>query len=122
MGGDGCHHCGFLRPSEQSPLPNQVSPSPFSTPLLLPGSICLGALLVGIHPKHSYLELFYCQLPAAEDRDVPEAEASISRMIAFDKNKDVFVIIAHDKTLSDVIEFSPNKANEWKEKGWKETI
>ncbi|KAI5918726.1 beta-lactamase-like protein [Camillea tinctor] len=96
LGGDGCHHCGSIRPSKQLPLPNEMSPSPFSVPPYLKGSICPG-------------------------RDVPEAEATISKMVPFDASEDVFVIVAHDGTLSDVIDFFPKKANGWKEKGWKET-
>lgn len=66
------------------------------------------------------MEPYYTQLSAAEGRDVPAAEATISKMIPFDESEDVFVVIAHDKTLLDVVDFFPNKANDWKEKGWKD--
>lgn len=57
---------------------------------------------------------------SATGRDVPEAEATIEKMISLDASEDVFVIIAHDRGLLGVIDFFPKKANEWKEKGWKD--
>lgn len=42
-------------------------------------------------------------------------------MISFDASDDIFIILAHDKSLLEVIDFFPNKANEWKTKGWKDT-
>lgn len=121
MGADGCHHCGCLRPSPGHPVPEQVSPSPFSNPPHLQGSSCSSAIISEIHPKKSRSEPFYARLSAAEGRDVPEAEATISKMIDFDENENVFVVLAHDTSLLDVIDFFPKRANEWKEKGWKQT-
>ncbi|KAJ3534052.1 hypothetical protein NM208_g7712 [Fusarium decemcellulare] len=121
MGGDGCHHCGSLRPSKHLPLPDEVSPSPFSVPPHARGSICPGELLEAIHPKNSRTEPYYFELSEAQGRDVPKAEATIDKMIGFDAKEDVFVVLAHDKSLVDIIDFFPKSANEWKEKGWKET-
>lgn len=120
MGGDGCHHTGSLRPNQYLPLPKELSPSPFSIPPHAEGTICQGALLEAIRPSHSSTEPYYARLADATGRDVPEAEATIEKMIDFDASEDVFVIIAHDKGLLDVIDFFPKKANEWKEKGWKD--
>lgn len=120
MGADGCHHCGSLRPNNYLPLPSEVSPSPFSIPPHLQGTVCPGSVLEAIHPRNSYTEPYYSQLAPAPSRDVPVAEATIGKMIPFDANEEVFVIIAHDKSLLDVIDFFPKRANEWKKKGWKE--
>ncbi|KAJ8132635.1 hypothetical protein O1611_g985 [Lasiodiplodia mahajangana] len=120
MGADSCHHCGSLRPNKHLPLPDEVSPSPFSVPPYLQGSTCPGALLEAIHPQHSSTEPYYSHLEQAYGRDVAEAKDTIDKMIIFDANEDVFVVIAHDKSLLDVIDFFPQSANEWKEKGWKE--
>ncbi|KAM6536199.1 hypothetical protein FALCPG4_002212 [Fusarium falciforme] len=120
MGGDSCHHCGSLRPSKYLPLPDQVSPSPFSVPPYSPGSICPGALLEAIHPKRSRTVPYYRDLSEAQGRDVGEAEATIDKMTAFDASEDVFVVLAHDGSLLNVIDFFPKSANDWKEKGWKE--
>lgn len=49
-----------------------------------------------------------------------EAEKSVGKVIELDARDDVFVVVAHDSTLLDVIKFFPNKGNDWKENGWKE--
>ncbi|RSL50336.1 hypothetical protein CEP54_012004, partial [Fusarium duplospermum] len=120
MGGDGCHHAGSLRPNKYLPLPKELSPSLFSIPPHAEGTVCQGALLEAIRPSQENTEPYYSRLASATGRDVPEAEATIEKMISFDVREDAFVIIAHDRTLLDVIEFFPKKANEWKEKGWKD--
>ena len=121
MGGDGFHHCGSVRPSQYLPLPDQVSPSPFSSPPHLHGTICPGALLQAIHPKNSRTEPYYGHFAEAEGRNVAEAEATLGKLKVFDARDDVLVIIAHDKSLLDVIDVFPKGANEWKQKGWKVT-
>ncbi|RGP59468.1 n-acyl homoserine lactonase attm [Fusarium sporotrichioides] len=121
MGGDGCHHCGSLRPSKYVALPDQVSPSPFSVPPHLQNTICPDALLEAINPKSSRTKPYYSHLEQAHGRDVAKAADAIDKMIAFDASEDVFVILAHDKTLVDVIDYFPKSANGWKDKGWKET-
>ncbi|KAE8383445.1 beta-lactamase-like protein [Aspergillus bertholletiae] len=120
MGGDACHHCGSLRPTEYIPLPNEISPSPFSIPRYAPNSTCPGTLLEEIHPHRSRVTPFYTGLAPAPDRNVEEAEKSLNKMADFDASEDVFVAIAHDSSLLDIIDFFPKKVNDWKEKGWKE--
>lgn len=50
-----------------------------------------------------------------------KAEASLGKMQDFDASEDVLVAIAHDSSLLSVVDFFPKRANEWKEKGWKQT-
>ena len=119
MGGDACHHCGSLRPTEYIPLPDELSPSPLSSPPHAPGTVCPGSLLEGIHPHKSKTVPFYKNLSPAPDRNVAVAEETISKVTDFDASDDVFVVIAHDISLLDVIDFYPKKANQWQEKGWK---
>jgi hypothetical protein len=45
---------------------------------------------------------------------------SLEKILTFDANPDVFVLIAHDPSLHDVLEMFPADLNAWKEKGWKE--
>jgi len=53
--------------------------------------------------------------------DPPTAQASVDTLKEFDASDDVFVAIAHDSGLLDVIDFFPKgKMNEWQAKGWKE--
>ncbi|WAO95518.1 Lactamase-B domain-containing protein [Fusarium falciforme] len=120
MGADTAHHCGSFRPSQYLPLPENISPSPFSNPPFLPGSICPGEVLVKVHPQQVRDKPFYQNLSEAPDRNVAEAEKSVGKVIELDARDDVFVVVAHDSTLLDVINFFPDKVNDWKENGWKE--
>lgn len=124
MGADTCHHGGSLRPTEYLPLPSELTPSPFPSHVhghAHKGMItCPGALFEAIHPKKSRTEPYYDQMTTAPDRDVPKAQDSLTKMADFDASEDVFVVIAHDASLLDVVEFFPKSANAWKEKGWKE--
>ncbi|KAJ3538151.1 hypothetical protein NM208_g6034 [Fusarium decemcellulare] len=120
MGGDSCHHCASLRPTQYLPLPNELSPSPVSKPPFRPGSICPGEVFVKIHPEKAKDKPFYQKLSESWDRDVAEAEKTLSTLTEFDAKDEVFVVLAHDNSLLDVIDFFPKRANDWKEKGWKE--
>lgn len=49
------------------------------------------------------------------------AQDSIDKMEDFDAHDNVFTIFAHDQTLLDVVGVFPEtRANDWKEKGWRE--
>ena len=42
------------------------------------------------------------------------------KMIEFDADDNVFMLIAHDPTIIGVVDVFPKGANEWKAKGWKD--
>ncbi|WJG36194.1 uncharacterized protein FOBCDRAFT_243921 [Fusarium oxysporum Fo47] len=64
-----------------------------------------------IYPKHSCIEPYYSHLEQAHGRDVAKAADTIDKMIIFDASEDVFVILAYNKTLLDVMDFFPKSAN-----------
>lgn len=74
-----------------------------------------------VHPKHSLTQPFY---RAKEEpqllQDFPATLETVEKLTEFDSNDNVLVIIAHDRSLLDVLEFYPSSANSWKEKGWRE--
>jgi hypothetical protein len=53
---------------------------------------------------------------------------TLGAVIALDARPDVFIVLSHDSSMDPVdgkeggIEFFPEKANAWKEKGWKESM
>jgi glyoxylase-like metal-dependent hydrolase (beta-lactamase superfamily II) len=73
-----------------------------------------------MHPQHARDKPFYPSLTEAPNHDVAEAENSVKKLIDFDAREDILVVIAHDGSLLDVLDFFPKQANDWKEKGWKE--
>ncbi|KAJ7784552.1 beta-lactamase-like protein [Mycena metata] len=122
LGGDACHHPGMLRPSanlhRHFPCPGallaatrtSVSAAHFAPPGA--GEFDLAARTT---PLLDVAEGgFYAEPPAAR--------ASIAKMGDFDANEDVFVVLAHDATLEDVVGPFPTVLNEWKAKGWKERV
>ena len=47
-----------------------------------------------------------------------EAEKTLEQLKAFDGRDDVLIIIAHDATLLDTLEFFPKNVNNWRVNGW----
>ncbi|GME43684.1 Metallo-beta-lactamase superfamily protein [Neofusicoccum parvum] len=120
-GGDAAHHSGELRPSPFLPLPDKLTPSPFSNPPFQLGTFCPGALIEAqVHPQHSKTTPFYKLAPTGmPDHDLETAQKTVEQLGEFDGDDDVLVIVAHDGKLTDVVEFFPKAANAWREKGWK---
>ncbi|QDS75268.1 hypothetical protein FKW77_000861 [Venturia effusa] len=115
MGGDAAHHAGEIRPTEWDPLPSHIklTPNPRSFPPVCPGEL----LQRYVHPEKSVTKPFYsAALGFNEDHDV--AEWTIEGVEEFDADENVLVVIAHDASLKDVVNFFPKPANEWRAKDW----
>lgn len=123
MGGDIAHHGGEWRPSTFLPLPEAISPHPF-----MPSSCqgCPGAMFDSICPlsktNNQRCEPFY--EPARLEKgqihhDVDVATASIHKMQEFDGQFDdsILVLVAHDESLLDAVDFFPKTLNDFAEKG-----
>ncbi|MCJ1476955.1 hypothetical protein MMC13_005625 [Lambiella insularis] len=124
MGGDFSHHGGEFRPSQYNPLPSSISPHPFKDQRAH-NQTCPGALFEKIHPTTTSsvssadwtTEPFF--RPSAGFTDsVPQAIETIEKVQEADGHEEVLVVMAHDATLLDVVEFFPKKANDWLERGW----
>jgi hypothetical protein len=120
MGGDIASHAGEFRPSEHHPLPEWIFPNPFEPFSAQP---CPGALIKAIHPEKRGDRPFYHLgvwpdgEVAAENMD--QANESLEKLRVYDMRLDqVLVIIAHDETMLDVLDFFPKDVNQWREKGW----
>ncbi|KAH6611799.1 beta-lactamase-like protein [Boeremia exigua] len=122
MGGDACHHCGEFRPTQYLPIPAELSPSPLTNPPFVPETFCPGSLFQSIHPLKSASQPFY--KPKNDPsllQNYAETEITIEKLIEFDANNDVLTIIAHDRSLLDVLDFFPASVNDWKANGWRTT-
>ncbi|PVH95102.1 Metallo-hydrolase/oxidoreductase [Periconia macrospinosa] len=60
---------------------------------------------------------FYGLAPAMQE-DLGKAQETIEKLKVFDGRDDVLIVIAHDATLLDVMEFFPKDMNNWKGKRW----
>ena len=120
MGGDIASHAGEFRPSEYLPLPSLISPNPLNRSSPTP---CPGHIFEKIHPQKSRNSPFY-QIGTWSDgestaEDLPAAMETHEKLRLVDAHpSQVFVILAHDENIEDVIDFFPKTANRWKELGW----
>lgn len=123
MGGDFSHHGGEFRPSLYNPLPSSISPHPFKDQRAHAQS-CPGAIFEKIHPtttssaKGDWRTQPFFRSSAASTPDLPRALKTIEKVQEADGHEEVLVVMAHDATFLDVIDFFPKKANNWLAKGW----
>jgi len=116
MGGDAAHHAGEIRPTEYIPLPHEVklNPNPPHFPHCCPGEL----LMNDVHPEKSATKPFYHAADGFNENG-EVADWTLDGVTEFDANERVFVVIAHDSSLLDVLDFYPKGANEWKSKNWR---
>ncbi|KAJ8110962.1 hypothetical protein OPT61_g6328 [Boeremia exigua] len=119
MGADIAHHGGQFRPSKYMPLPEDIRANPLIAPYQVSDTFCPGALFQQIHPHKRSTEPFMKADGFIHD-DAPVACQSIEGLLKLDAHDNIFTVIAHDKSLLDVVEFYPKSANSWKTLGWKE--
>ncbi|KEF58314.1 uncharacterized protein A1O9_06240 [Exophiala aquamarina CBS 119918] len=115
MGGDLCHHSGQIRPSRFLRIPAQLSESPFGVQTSRVG--------------RSYEELLLSRTGSTEtpffvptaSQCVSEEDSSNTRrkVQKADAQENIWLVYAHDPSLSDVVDFFPSSANSWKEKNWR---
>lgn len=112
MGADCAHHAGEFRPSPYLPLP-----STFPTHHKLHRSLHPSASNSASDPPRIP---FYSPTDPGISHDIHKAKESVEKLQEADAQDQVLVVIAHDASLLDIVDFYPKGANEWSEKGWKE--
>lgn len=121
FGGDVAHHPGEYRPTVQLPLPETIQPSPFAG--YTSASSCPGALFANIHPAKDrgkdYRTTPFYELNPAMNVSLQDAVESVNEMKLFDASPDVFVVIAHDTSLLDVLPFFPRTLTDWDSENYK---
>ena len=106
LAGDGAHHCGEFRPAPLTPLPDTISPSPFEP--LTSMSVCPCSLFEHVHPNPgSYRTTPFYKAVAAMVEDPVTHRTTLDALEVFDASPDVLVILTHDASLLDVLEFFP---------------
>jgi len=120
FGGDTAHHCGEFRPTPLVPLPESISPSPFEPPKS--HSFCPCSIFEPIHPladpKSAFRTTPFYEPAPPMITDAVASRATLEALKAFDACPDVFVVIAHDTSLLDVLEFYPKaELAGWEEGG-----
>ncbi|KAL5342101.1 metallo-beta-lactamase superfamily protein [Aspergillus crustosus] len=126
LGADSCHFAGSLRPSQYIPLPDTISglDSFFPSP-------CPCELFESCHPSpgkanEKRTQPYYTAsvAPKSVYIDPATANKSVQGLMEFDASSDVFICLAHDPSLWEVLPLlnQDPKADigDWKAKGYKE--
>jgi glyoxylase-like metal-dependent hydrolase (beta-lactamase superfamily II) len=113
MGGDVCHSIAQLRPSTFRPLPESVPASVLGKSPPPENCDCVS---LGKFQRDESCP-FYGLAPGMQE-DLGKAQETIDKLKAFDGRDDVLIVIAHDATLLDVMDFFPNDMNDWRRKDW----
>ena len=111
MGGDSSHHGGEFRPSEYLPIPKEISPSPVKK--IQP--VCPGHLLQDIHRTKNPTEPFY-KVNESFAHDIVKCDWTIDGLQEVDAHPNILLIVAHDQTVLDTLDFYPKPMNDWFEK------
>ncbi|CAK7222655.1 hypothetical protein SBRCBS47491_004933 [Sporothrix bragantina] len=126
LGGDVCHYSGILRPSAHLPVPQEILPHPCCTAGTVDASTVTGAFCPGTafdelqkergrEPTDTLYDLTF-------GLDVRLATQTVGKLQELDCDENVFVIIAHDRFVRDVVPHFPASINEWHAKGWGEHV
>lgn len=114
MGGDACHHPGVLRPSEFLSLP-PWAPRPFTEDSHLNAHENSGISCEGSQQNWERDHPFFMLSPFMFP-DLEIALETVRKLQELDAEENVFVILAHDRSLKGEIDFYPITINDWKEK------
>ncbi|KAL4877816.1 beta-lactamase-like protein [Aspergillus karnatakaensis] len=115
LGGDIAHYTGIFRPSAHLPLPQSITPHLFDR--LSESAFC---------PGSAWEELQNSRGRKATDSlfdptfgfDIPLAMQTLEKLQELDCDENVFVVIAHDFAVRDVVSHFPEDLNGWKARGW----
>ncbi|KAH8977398.1 hypothetical protein EDB86DRAFT_3055543 [Lactarius hatsudake] len=112
LAGGTAHHGGEIRPTTLTPLPDTISPSPFEPPTS--ASSCPSSLFQSIHPSpESFRTTPFYEVAAHHIDDPVARRATLDAVMAFDASPDVLVILSHDASLLEVLEFFPKDLAGW---------
>ncbi|EHL02466.1 putative N-acyl homoserine lactonase AttM [Glarea lozoyensis 74030] len=114
MGGDACHHGGEFRPSKYLPLPSRIVPNPLKKRGSQP---CPGSLFEPILRDGDRTKPFF-EIPEGRvAHDTEEARRTVEKVMEADAREEVFVVMAHDDTVGEVVDLFPGYADGFARKG-----
>lgn len=124
LGGDLTHHGGELRPSEFLSLESASKDVAASSSSSSEGGsdrqqVTVQKTLESLQTSRGRRvdQAFFDPVITADEQ---QALQTIARTQEADAQENVYYIAAHDLPIREVVDFFPNKANGWKERGWRE--
>jgi len=115
MGGDLSHHGGQLRPSKHLHIPAQLSGPSFGLQISHPGSSFERLLLSRTGSTET--PFFLSTAPQVVDEEALARTRTKAQRV--DAQENIWLVCAHDPVISQVADFFPASANDWKAKGWR---
>jgi hypothetical protein len=129
LGADTCHFAGSLRPSKFVPLPANLDVVQYGLDSYFPNP-CPCVLFADCHPGASEEEKrttpYYTAstTPGSAYVDPSTADKTVAGTREFDASPDIFVCLAHDPALFEVLPLLNQdpamNANDWQVKGFKD--
>ena len=117
LGGDVCHHAGIFRPSSYLSVPQSITPHPFHDDSQSQIPFCPGSEFEELQRSRGKSTQEPVYKPTF-GHDIPLAIHTIGKLQELDADENIFVIIAHDSSVRDVVDTFPASLNSWKENGW----
>lgn len=114
LGGDAAHHGGEIRPSERMPFPDTLASLVGNG-----GTFCPGDLCSKLSEECNDTTPIYRPTEAGSHLDAPTARETVGKLQDLDALENVFVVLAHDTSLLDIVDFFPKTTEGFGEKGWK---
>lgn len=118
MGGDLTHHGGEIRPSKYLPLPDEV-PSEVVGGGGRGGKSHSGALFRELNVRRGRKadQAFFDPVLVVDEK---LSDQTIERAQVADADPNVWYVMAHDTGLFEGVDLFPERANDWRAKGWKD--
>lgn len=109
-----------LRPNQFRTLPQSLLTSVLGQPDSLRPIPCPCAQLLRLmHSGGNSSKTIYDLVPFLQENPI-KAQETLEKLKAFDARDDVMVVLAHDASFLDVLDFFPHSINDWMAKGWDE--
>ncbi|KAL6708928.1 hypothetical protein ACN47E_002335 [Coniothyrium glycines] len=119
LGGNICHYAGIFRPSQLLRVPESIVPHPCRLHANVP--FCPGTAFAELQKSRnrSPTEPLY---DMTFGHDIPLAQNTARWLQELDADEKIFVIIAHDLTVRDGVDHFPKSLNDWKSRGWGQSL
>jgi glyoxylase-like metal-dependent hydrolase (beta-lactamase superfamily II) len=121
LGADMAHFPGLYRPTPYSPMPERLPTATKLDPRFHHPCPCSMFTVCHRDPENARTSAFYrvSSLKESWFEDADMAQSGVDGLQEFDASENVFIAIAHDPALKEVVEMFPKSSmNEWRAKGW----
>lgn len=109
-----------LRPNQFRALPQSLPAKMMSSLGSPQSSPCPCAQLLHLLHTSGKSDTAIYELAPFLQEDASKAQETLEKLKAFDGRDDVMVVLAHDPSFLDILDFFPRSINDWMAKGWDE--